>query len=91
MGAQLNIKDEEIVDKVRKLAVADGRPMVATIRALVDQEWCRREDERAKLLARMIAFTEEIHAAMPGDVKGMTSEEIMEAIYDDNEDDGFAR
>ena len=91
MGVQLNIKDEATIDKVRRMALADGRAVTATIRALVDQEWQKREDDRASRLAKIIAATDRIRAAMTDEAKAMTSKEIMDAIYDDDEEDGFAR
>lgn len=91
MSVQLNIKDEATIDKVRKMALADGVPVTATIRALVDQEWCRREDDRAVRLAKIIAATDRIRAAMTDEAKALTSKDVMDSIYDDDAEDGFAQ
>lgn len=91
MATQLNIKDPVLIARARDLAKRDGRPVTATLRALVDKEWAAREAERSERLARMTAWAAEVHAQLPDDVKGLSSKEIMDSIYDDNEFDGFAR
>lgn len=91
MAAQLNIKDEKVVDEWRTWAQRDGKSVMATMRDVMERERHRRETDRADRLAHMIAFTEELQAAVPPELKGLTSKEIMDSIYDDNEPDGFAR
>ena len=91
MGVQLNIKDEVLHRKAQEWAKQDGQSVTATIRAVFDRESERRASEYAARLARMTAFSDEIYATLPDDVKKRTSKEIMDSIYDDNTDDGFAR
>lgn len=91
MGMQLNIKDEAIVLKARHWAKQDGESVTATVRAVFERESQRREADRAERLARMTKWADAVYAALPPEVKGMTSKEIMDSIYDENEPDGFAR
>lgn len=88
---QLNIKDDAIVRKAKEWAAQDGHSVIDTIRAVFDRESQRREADRAERLARMREWADAVYAALPADVKGMTSKEIMDSIYDDKEPDGFAR
>lgn len=91
MATQLNIKDPVLIERARELARRDGKPVTATLRALVDKAWDAKEAERSDRLARMHQWADEVYAQIPDDVKRMTSKEIMDSIYDDNEPDGFAR
>lgn len=91
MAAQLNIKDPVLIERVRDLARRKHQLVTATLRALVDKEWETQQAERASFLAGMRAWSDAVHAELPDDVKGMTSKEVMDSIYDDEEPDGFAR
>jgi hypothetical protein len=91
MGAQLNIKDETIAEEWRSWARQDGRSITATMRDVMERERDRRDADRTDRLARMIAFTKELQAAVPLASRGLTSKEMMDSIYDDNDPDGFAR
>ena len=91
MGVQLNIKDAEIAEEWRAWARQDGRSITATMRDVMERERGRRDADRTDRLARMIAFTEQLQAAVPPELKSSTSKEVMDSIYDDKEPDGFAR
>ena len=91
MATQLNIKDPVLIERVRELARGRGQAVTATLRALVDREWEAREADRTGRLDEMRAFTRELQAAVPLALKGLTSKEIMDSIYDDNQPDGFAQ
>lgn len=91
MATQLNIKDPVLVQRVRELALRNGQPVTATLRELVDREWQARDAEKAERLARMTAFTRELQASVPEELRNMTSKEIMDLIYDEDQPDGFAR
>jgi hypothetical protein len=91
MATQLNIKDPVLIERVRDLARRDGKPVTATLRALVDREWNAQQERDCDRLARMRAFTRELQAQVPEELRHLTSKEIMDSIYDDNEPDGFAR
>ena len=91
MGMQLNIKDETMVRKAQEWAARDGRSVTATLRDLFERETERRNTDHAERLARMIAFTEELQAQVPEHVRRLSSKEIMDSIYDENEPDGIAR
>ena len=91
MGAQLNIKDEELVRRVKRLAERRRHPVTAYLRTLVDRDWQAQEAETEALLAEVRAISAEFVANLPPEWKGKTSREIMDSIYDDNEPDGFAR
>lgn len=91
MATQLNLKDPVLVERARVLAARKGEPVTATIRKLVDAAWQESEQESDQRLRRMMEWADKVYANLPEDVKGMTSKEIMDSIYDDNEPDGFAR
>ena len=91
MASQLNIKDPVLIEQVRTLAKRRGQPVTATLRAIVGKEWAASEAGGEERLHRMIAFTRELQAAVPEDVKRLTSKEVMDSIYDDDSLDGFAR
>lgn len=91
MVAQLNIKDPLLIERARDLAKRRHQPVTATLRALVDREWEAEQADRVAFLADMRAWADAVHAELPDDVKCMTSKEVMDSIYDDDEPDGFAR
>lgn len=91
MASQLNIKDPVLIERVRDLARRDGQPVTAKLRAIVDKEWEAQETAGAERLARMMAFTRELQAAVPEELRHLTSKEIMDSIYDEKEPDGFSR
>lgn len=88
---QLNIKDPVLIERVRDLARRNHQPVTATLRALVDREWEIQNAEQASFIAGMRAWADAVHAELPDDVKGLTSKEVMDSIYDDEAPDGFAR
>ncbi|MDB5696774.1 MAG: hypothetical protein JWN21_2317 [Sphingomonas bacterium] len=91
MASQLNIKDDATVREVREYAAQTGRTVTATIREAVRNDRSRREEEIAERIRRANELIDEVRRNMPPETRAMTSWEIMESIYDDNEPDGFAR
>ncbi|WP_375381597.1 type II toxin-antitoxin system VapB family antitoxin [uncultured Sphingomonas sp.] len=91
MGVQLNIKDERTVTIARDLARQLGKTVTETIRDALEDKVRARDVERGTRVVRMLALADEIYAELPDAVKAMTSKELMDSIYDDNEPDGFAR
>lgn len=91
MASQLNIKDDATVREVREYAAQTGRTVTATIRDAVRNDRSRREEEIAERIRRANELIDEVRRNMPPETRAMTSWEIMESIYDDNEPDGFAR
>lgn len=91
MATQLNIKDDDTVREVRQYAAETGRTVTATIRESVRNDRSRREQEIAERIRRANELIDEVRRNMPPETRAMTSWEITESIYDDNEPDGFAR
>lgn len=91
MATQLNIKDPETVRLARELAGKTGKTVTETIRSALEAVNDRREREIAEKIKRANEIVAEFQRLMPDDWRGKTSKEIMDAIYDDDEPDGFAR
>lgn len=91
MGVQLNIKDERTVTIARDLARQLGKTVTETIREALEEKAQSRERAKEDYIARVSALIDDIRAEMPDDVKKMTSKQVMDSIYDDDEPDGFAR
>ena len=91
MGVQLNIKDQETVRLARELAGKTGRTVTETIRAALERAQTEREAEIAEKIQAVQEIAAEFQRRMPEEWRGKTSKEIMDAIYDDSEPDGFAR
>lgn len=91
MGAQLNIKDAETIELARDLAKQLGKTVTEIVREAIREKAQARETEQAEQRKRIDAILAEIHANLPDEVRGKTSKEIMDSIYDDDEPDGFAR
>lgn len=90
MGAQLNIKDRETVELVRRHAAETGRSVTVTVREAIERDrQARKEivDDKRRQIDEIVA---EFQRHMPDEWRGKTSEEIMDAIYDDDQPDGFA-
>ncbi len=83
MGAQLNIKDAETIRLARELADATGQPVTKAIKAALEQELARREEEIQARIARVNAIVAEFQRNMPEEWRGKTSKEIMDEIYED--------
>jgi hypothetical protein len=90
MASQLNIKDAVLIERARHLAQARQESVTATLRSLVDREWERREADIEARRAKLDALVAEVRANMPEEVRNMSSKEIMDSIYDDDQPDGFA-
>jgi hypothetical protein len=91
MATQLNLKDPVLIQRVRDLARRKNKSVTAALRDLVDEEWTAQQAEASDRLARMMAFTRELQAQVPEELRTLTSKEIMNSIYDEKEPDGFAR
>ena len=91
MATQLNIKDAQTVRLVREYAAETGRTVTATIKAAIEN------DRRVRLgivdakITRLRNVLAAVRRDMPDNIRGMTTEEIGNSIYDDSEPDGFAR
>lgn len=83
MGAQLNIKDAETIRLARELADATGQPVTKAIKAALEQELARREEEIQAKIARVNAIVADFQRNMPEEWHGKTSREIMDEIYED--------
>jgi antitoxin VapB len=84
MGVQLNIKDAETVRLARELAEATGQPITAAIRQALQHELDRREEEVQATIARVREISREFRANIPEDMRGKTSKEWMDSIYDED-------
>lgn len=91
MGVQLNIKNPDTVRLARELANANGTTMTQAIHAALDQATVDREAAIQAKVRRVNEIVEEFQRSMPEDWKNRTSKEIMDAIYDDEQEDGFTR
>jgi len=84
MGAQLNIKDAETIRLARELAEATGQPVTQAIRHALERELQRREDEIQETIRQVKEISREFIASIPPEMRGKTSKEWMEAIYDED-------
>jgi antitoxin VapB len=84
MGVQLNIKDAETVRLARQLADATGQPITAAIRQALVRELARREDEIQAKIAEVKEITREFRETMPEEMRGKTSKEWMDDMYDED-------
>ena len=91
MGVQLNIKNESTVRLARELAAAAGTSVTQAVHSALEQAAATRDATIRAKIQQMNALVAEFQRDMPADWKGKTSKEIMDAIYDDDEPDGFAR
>ena len=91
MASQLNIKDPVLIERIRALATQRGQPVTTALRFIVDREWEAGEAERRERLRRMEEWSREAYAMVPDELRGLTSKEIMDSIYDDEQPDGFVR
>jgi hypothetical protein len=91
MAAQLNIKDPETVRLVREHAARTGRTVTATVRDAVEKEKLAREADIAERIRLINELVDEVRRDMPDEYRNMSSWEMMESMYDDNEPDGFTK
>ena len=84
MGVQLNIKDERTVALARELADATGKSVTETIRTALERQLLDRQAEIAARIAKLDAIVADIQHVIPPELKGMTSKEIMDSIYDED-------
>ncbi|KQS01967.1 hypothetical protein ASG11_14225 [Sphingomonas sp. Leaf357] len=83
MGVQLNIKDAETVGLAKKLADATGQSVTAAIKGALEDMLRNREEERVRKRARIDEMLGDLDRHRPKDVDGLSSREIMDAIYVD--------
>jgi len=84
MGAQLNIKDAETIRLARELADATGQPVTQAIRHALERELQRREEEIQETIRQVKEISREFVASIPPEMRGRTSKEWMDAIYDED-------
>lgn len=84
MGAQLNIKDAETIRLARELADATGQPVTQAIRHALERELQRREEEIQETIRQVKEISREFVASIPPEMRGKTSKEWMDAIYDED-------
>ncbi|GEM_PF-687149 len=84
MGAQLNIKDAETIRLARELADATGQPVTQAIRHALERELQRREEEIQETIRQVKEISREFIASIPPEMRGKTSKEWMDAIYDED-------
>jgi antitoxin VapB len=82
MGVQLNIKDPETVRLARELADATGQPITKAIRQALERELQRREADIEETIARVREISREFVASIPAEMRGKTSKEWMDGMYD---------
>lgn len=76
---QLNIKDDELIAKLKRLAERRSSSVVEVLRRMVDQEVTRDEEEIARRLAAIREITRESAKLVP---PGVTSDHSY--LYDEN-------
>lgn len=84
MGAQLNIKDAETVRLAREFADATGQPITKAIRQALQHALQQREAEIQATIARVREIGREFRASMPEEMRGKSSREWMDDLYDDD-------
>lgn len=83
MGVQLNIKDAETVQLARDLADATGQSVTAAIKGALTDTLRIHDEERAAKRARIDAMLTDLDRLRPAELSGVSSREIMDAIYQD--------
>ena len=91
MGMQLNIKNPETVRLARKIAKAQGTSVTHAVHSALERADQEREAAIRATIEHVNALVEEFRDKMPEDWKHKTSKELMDALYDDEQADGFAR
>lgn len=84
MGVQLNIKDPETVRLARELADATGQPVTQAVRQALEGALRRREEEKQEFIDRVKELSREFVASIPPEMRGKTSKEWMDSIYDED-------
>lgn len=88
MGAQLNIKDAETVELARDLAKQLGKTVTETIKEALEEKAQARDAEVQATIAAVRELAREFRDSMPPEMRGKTSKEWMDDIYDE---DGLPR
>ena len=84
MGVQLNIKDAKTVELARDLARQLGKTVTDTIREALVEKRRRREEEREEYIRIGMEIARDASKHWLPHAAGMTSKEIMDALYDEN-------
>lgn len=81
MVAQLNIKDAEAVRLAKELGARTGRSATAVIRQALEREWNLQEEIIAEKMRQVKELSAEFRKHMPPEWHNMTSKQIMDSIY----------
>ena len=84
MGTQLNIKDAETVELARSLAKQLHKSVTETIKEALVEKARARAAVREAFLARVREIAHEFKATIPEEMRGKTSKEWMDGIYDED-------
>ena len=84
MGVQLNIKDAETVRLARELADVTGQSVTQAIRQALEGELRRRDVEKQNYIEQLREIAREFRANMPEDLRGLSSKQWMDSIYDED-------
>lgn len=91
MGVQLNIKASETIELARDLARQLGKTLTDTVHEALEEKKQRRDADIAERIRQANALVDEVRRGLPPEILAMSSKEMMDLIYDDDEPDGFAR
>lgn len=83
MGVQLNIKDETVVRLARELADEEGKSVTQALRDLLERDRRAREEDREERLRRVRELVKNMQKHWKPETRGMSSEELMDSIYDE--------
>lgn len=83
MGVQLNIKDAETAELARDLARELGKSVTLTIREALQEKRQRREDAIAEKIRVGMEIAERASKLWDPRTAGMTSEQLIDELYDD--------
>lgn len=84
MASQLNIKDPETIRKARRLAETTGSSITEAVSKALDGELRRLAAEHDKRVEDFCALMREVWDNPPAAWRDKTSEELMDALYDEN-------
>ena len=88
---QLNIKDARTVRLARDIAARRGQTVTAVIRQALEREEAAQEADIERKIQGGFAILRDVRAMWKPGTRNLTFEEIMNAMYDDDQPDGFAK
>jgi antitoxin VapB len=91
MGMQLNIKNVDTVRLAHKVAKAGGTSVTHAVHSALERADADYEAAIQAKIQSMNALVSDFQRHMPEEWRGKTSKELMDAIYDDEQPDGFAK